>query len=165
LCSNNATIRRQRAERAVLSGLTAVLSSPEFIQEIVAEIREMRRLKHAKTKDTSARIGDLTERRDNLVEAIATKGLSASPGLARGLERAEEELARLKAEQLRPTMCEANVMRLQADLPIRTVRAIDSLEERLKRGDIPVAREELKHHVGTVTIDADDARCGSTAKA
>lgn len=47
------------------------------------------------------------------------------------------------------------MVRLQADLPIRTVRAIDSLEERLKRGDIPVAREELKHHVGTVTIDAD----------
>jgi hypothetical protein len=47
------------------------------------------------------------------------------------------------------------VTRLLADLPTRAARALEQLEKTLAGGDVARARQELKSHVGTVTVEAD----------
>ncbi|MGH9444187.1 MAG: hypothetical protein ACRD3O_00350 [Terriglobia bacterium] len=55
-----------------------------------------------------------------------------------------------------PAASGADVTRLLADLPARAVRAVEQLEETLAAGDVPRAREEIRQHVGTVTVEADE---------
>jgi hypothetical protein len=47
-------------------------------------------------------------------------------------------------------------MDLLADLPARAARAVDRLEAMLAAGDLVRAREAIREHVGTVTVEADE---------
>jgi hypothetical protein len=46
--------------------------------------------------------------------------------------------------------------RLLADLPMRAAQAIHRLEETLAGGDVIRARKEIRVHVGSVTVQADE---------
>jgi hypothetical protein len=48
------------------------------------------------------------------------------------------------------------VTRLLADLPMRAAQAIHRLEETLAGGDVIRARKEIRVHVGSVTVQADE---------
>ena len=50
----------------------------------------------------------------------------------------------------------ADVTKLLADLPKRAERAVIQLERTLAAGDIAKARQEIRDHVGMVTIEADE---------
>lgn len=156
LCGNNATLRRQLVEREVLAGIKRDLSSPEIIEEICRRARAALKVSKPKAADHSGRIEQLKREIENLADAIASGALRASPALAKKLTVAEEELERLTSALVAPAAPVADVTRLVADLPARAVRAVERLEETLAAGDLPRAREEIKQHVGTVTIEADE---------
>lgn len=156
LCGNNATLRRQLVEREVLAGIKRDLSSPEIIEEICRRVRATLRTGKPKAADHSARIAQLKRETENLADAIASGALRASPTLAARLTAAEEELERLTRAQAAPAAPAADATRLLADLRARAARAVERLEETLAAGDVPRAREEIKQHVGTVTVEADE---------
>ncbi|HUN76257.1 MAG TPA: recombinase family protein [Steroidobacteraceae bacterium] len=157
LCTNNAWLPRQLAEHEVIAGIKREMRSPEVIEEICRRYRAALR-STAKVKTVSkARIGVLRAEVENLVAAIATGALRASPGLAARLTGAESELEQLTSTQAEAAApAAAEVTRLLADLPARAGRAVDQLEETLASGDVPRAREEIRGHVGTVTVEADE---------
>jgi site-specific DNA recombinase len=154
LCANNAMLRRQVAEAEVLAGIKRELRSPEVIDEIVRRVRAALRARKPKAPDHSARIRQLRAEVENLADAIASGGLRASPTIAAKLTAAEGELERLTAQPEPVRM--VDVTPLLADLPDRAERAVMRLEETLGAGDVPKAREEIRGHVGTVTIEADE---------
>jgi hypothetical protein len=88
--------------------------------------------------------------------AIAQGLPRASPALAAKLSAAEDELERLRAARPEQPTAVATVEHLMADLPKRAKRAVDDLEKTLASGDVPRAREEIRGHVGTVSVDADE---------
>lgn len=47
------------------------------------------------------------------------------------------------------------MIELLADLPKLAERAVDRLEQTLGSGDVTRAREEIRSHVGTVTVEAN----------
>ena len=154
LCSNSATLRRQLAEAEVTGAIKRELRDPVVIQEICRRVRaQLREGKHAKRLDHSGRIAQLRAEVENLTDAIAGGALRASPAIAARLRAAEQELERLTLAPTpaRPT---ADVTRLLADLTKRAEQAIDRLEETLAKGDIARARQEMKDHVGVVSVEA-----------
>jgi hypothetical protein len=154
LCENNAMLRRQLAEAEVLAGIKRELRSPEVINELVRRVRAALRARKPKAPDHAGRIKHLRVKIDNLADAIASGALRSSPTIAAKLAAAEGELERLTAAQAESVRA-VDVTPLLADLPARAVRAIEQLEATLSNGDIPKAREEIRKHVGTVTIEAD----------
>ena len=46
--------------------------------------------------------------------------------------------------------------KLLADLPARARRAVEQLEKTLAAGDVTKARQEIRNHVGVVTMEADE---------
>ena len=155
LCGNNAMLRRQVAEAEVLAGIKRDLRSPEVIDEIVRRVRSALRARKPKVPDHSARIRQLRVEIENLADAIASGALRGSPTLAAKLSAAECELERLAAAQTEPARV-VDVTPLLVDLPAKAMLAVERLEETLAAGDIPKAREEIRKHVGTVTIEADE---------
>ncbi len=154
LCENNAMLRRQVAESEVLAGIKRDLRSPEVIEEIVRRVSAALHAKKPKTADNCGRIAQLRAEVENLADAIATGALRASPTIAARLTVAEGELERLTAE--RPAASVVDITPLLFDLPARARGAVDRLEETLAAGDLPQAREQVRGHVGTVTIEADE---------
>ena len=155
MCGNNAMLRRQVAEAEVLAGIKRDLRSPEVIDEIVRRVRAALRARKPSAPDHAGRIKQLRAEAENLADAIASGALRASPTLAAKLTAAEAELERLTATQAEPVRA-VDVTPILADLPARAGRALERLEETLAAGDIPRAREEIRTHVGTVTIEADE---------
>jgi hypothetical protein len=66
------------------------------------------------------------------------------------------ELERLEFAQAAPVAAVTDITRLLADLPARAARVVERLEETLAAGDLPRAREEIRRHVGMVTMEADE---------
>ena len=93
---------------------------------------------------------------ENLTDAVASGAFRASTALAKRLAAAEEELAQLEAVQAQRATPAVNVERPLAELPTHAVRYLERLEETLAAGDLPAARQEIKAHVGTVTVEADE---------
>ena len=107
--------------------------------------------------DNGAHTAKLRAEIDNLADAIASGALRASPTLAARLTAAESELERLSTAPLAaPSPSGADLTQLFTDLPARAARAVDRLEETLATGDVARAREEIRAHVGTVTVEADE---------
>lgn len=155
LCNNDALLRRQIVEAAVMAGIKRELGSPALIDEICRAVRARARASTSKTEDQSARIAQLRAEIENLADAIAGGVLRASPVIAARLSAAESELERLLATQVPAATPAADLTRLLADLPARAGRAVERLEETMAAGDVARAREEIKQHVGTVTVEAD----------
>jgi hypothetical protein len=161
LCSNNAILRRQAAERAVLAGIRRAMQSQEVIDEICRRYRAARRNPKSKAPDvTEARMIELRAQVDNLADAIATGALRNSPALATRLAAAERELAELAESRAPvPLRLDTRVTPLLTDLPARVAQAVERLEETLTQtlaaGDIARARSEIRAHVGTVKVEAD----------
>lgn len=118
-------------------------------------MRAIVRAGQPKAPNHAARIAQLKEEAANVVEAIASGALRGSPALATRLRAAEQELERLEGEQGQAAPVE-DVTRLLADLPKRADRALEHLERTLASGDVPRARQEIKDHVGSVTVEADE---------
>jgi site-specific DNA recombinase len=157
LCSNNAILWRHVAEREVTAGIKRDLRSPEVIAEICRRARAaVRNRPRQKVADHSARIAQLRAEIDNLADAVASGALRASPTIAARLSAAEAELERLEFGQAAPVAAVTDVTQLLADLPARAARAVEHLEETLAAGDLPRAREEIRRHVGMVTMEADE---------
>ena len=157
LCSNNAIVWREVAEEKVTAGIKRDLLSPVVIEEICKRARALLRASKPTAPDHSARIAQLKSQAENIAEAISTGALRASPTLAARLAAAEAELERLQAEQAAHTKTRvADVTRLVADLPKRAARAVEQLERTLASGDITLARQEIRQHVGAVTVEADE---------
>lgn len=80
----------------------------------------------------------------------------ASPTIAARLTTAESELERLlvAARAAGPSRV-VDVTPLLRDLPVRSARAVDKLEETLASGDVHRARAEIRAHAGTVAVEAD----------
>ena len=157
LCANDARLNRAVAEREVLTGIKSQMRSPAVIEEICKRVRAALRAKAPKTPDHAARIAQLKAEVDNLADAVASGALRASPALAKRLATAEAELQQLESAAVQaPAPAKADVTRLLADLPARAGRAVDELEVTLSRGDVARAREEIRRHVGTVTVEADE---------
>jgi DNA invertase Pin-like site-specific DNA recombinase len=159
LCTNSAMLRRQVAEAEVTAGIKRDLRSPDVIEEICRRVRATLRetTRRAKPPDHAAPIAQLKAEIANLADAIASGVLRTSPTLAaRLMATAEQELARLAAAQPTALRPRADVTRLLADLPRRAELAIDRLEETLAAGDVARARQEIKAHVGNVTVEADE---------
>lgn len=156
LCSNNAMLKRHATEAAVVEGIKRDLRDPTVIEELCRRVRARLRTPKAKPIDSSARIATLQQQLDNLANAIASGALRASPTLATKLQAAEAELGQLQGAQAQPTAPKANVEQLLADLPKHASHAVERLEETLASGDVARGREELRSHVGTVSVEADD---------
>jgi hypothetical protein len=157
LCKNNARLKRTEAEAAVLSGIKSAMSSPEILAEIGRRYRAAQRQPKVKAPDHTARIAQLRTQIDHLADAVASGALRSSLTLASRLAAAETELLELEQRQAAASQTPvANVTRLLTDLPARAARAVEQLEETLTKGDIVRARNEIKAHVGTVTMEADE---------
>lgn len=156
LCTNDARLRLKVVQTEVLAGIKRDLRSPEAIEEICRRVRSALRKPKPKALDNAARIERLKAEIANLADAIASGVLRASPTLAARLTATEAELEQIQAAPAETAAPEADVTRLLADLPERAARAVDRLEETLAAGDMARARTEIKQHVGTVTIEADE---------
>lgn len=156
LCTNDALLHREVVEAEVLAGIKRDLCSPVVIEEICRRVRAALRAPKLKAVDHSARIAQLKAEIGNLADAIASGVLRASPTLAARLASAEDELTLLQSSQAAPTAPVVDVVRLLADLPARAARAVDRLEETLAAGDVACARQEIRTHVGSVTVEADE---------
>ena len=156
LCANDALLPRAWVEANVVAGIKRDLRSPVVIEEICRRVRAALRAGKPKAPDHCARIAQLKTEIGNLVDAVASGALRASATLRARLATAESELEQLSATQAQPAARTADVTRIVADLPTRAARALDQLEKTLGSGDVSQARQELKKHVGTVTVEADE---------
>ncbi len=155
LCKSDALLGRQVAETEVLKGIKRQMRDPAIIKEICAQVRAALRAPKPKAPDGAARIAQLKVEIGNIADAIASGALRASPTMASRLAAAEAELERLETAA-RQTVPQADVTALLAGLETRALRAVDTLEETLAAGDIVRARQEIRDHVGVVTVEADE---------
>ena len=80
----------------------------------------------------------------------------ASPALSSRLAAAQAELERLESVKVASAAPVADVSLLLADLPTLATRAVEKLEQTLALGDVTRARQEIRDHVGMVSVEADD---------
>ena len=92
--------------------------------------------------------GELKQEIDNLVGAMATGALRASPALAARLTAAEDELGRLVALAAKPAL---KVVDLSARLMVRFTKMLDRFEEYLAR-DPNRARAALRQVCGEIPL-------------
>lgn len=153
-CSNNARFRRDAAERVILEGIRRDLAAPAVVDEVLRRVRaRLRELSKPKAVP-QARIRELEQQIENLVEAVAAGGLRGSVSLADRLRTAEAELSSLKAQaEAAPA---ATVERLLPELAARYARQLDQLPQVLT-GDVTRARTALAAHVGPLTVTATAA--------
>jgi DNA invertase Pin-like site-specific DNA recombinase len=156
LCGNDALLHRERAEFEVLKGIKRELRSPAVIKEICRRARTALSASKPEVPDNAARIAQLKAEIGNIADAIAGGVLRASPTLAARLADAEAEFERLQAADQEAAAPQPDITKLIADLPKRARRAVDRLEETLAAGDLTRARQEIKDHVGVVTMEADE---------
>jgi len=156
LCTNNATLRRHVAEKEVLAGIKRGMSDPLVLAEISRRVRAEMRRPAPKVADGSARVSQLQAEVENMADAIAQGMLRASPALAARLMAAEDELLHLQAARPAQPLPVASIERLLANLPVRAKQSVEHLEETLASGDVTRAREEIRGHVGSVSVDADE---------
>jgi hypothetical protein len=127
-CANNALLPREWVEANVVAGIKRDLRSPVVIEEISRRVRVALRAGKPKAPDQSTQVAQLKTEVANLVDAIASGALRASPSLAARLAAAEGELERLTAVDSQPATKSVSVTRILADLPARAARALEQLD-------------------------------------
>ena len=103
-CQNRLTVRLDRLEEAVLSGLQERLLTPEltkaFVQEYTREINRLRAESTAHHDETKNRLVTLNRQIENIVDAVAVG--QASPALLGRLEKLELEKIELENDLAGP---------------------------------------------------------------
>lgn len=155
LCKSDAMLGRRVAEAEVLKGIKREMRDPAIIKEICSRVRAALRTPKLKAADGAPRIAQLKAEIGNISDAIANGALRASPTMATRLAAAEAELDSLEIAA-RQAAAPKDVTALLAGLEARARRSVDKLEETLAAGDIPRARQEIRDHVGTVTVESDE---------
>jgi site-specific DNA recombinase len=156
LCKNDAMLGRHVAEAEVLRGVKREMRDPAVIKEICRRVRAALSAPKAKAPDSAARLAQLKAEIGNITDAIAGGLLRASPALAARLASAEAELEGLESVARAEAAPKVDVTQLLADLPARARRAVERLEKTLAAGDVTRARQEIRNHVGVVTMEADE---------
>jgi hypothetical protein len=161
LCSNNAILRRQAAERAVLAGIRRAMQSQEVIDEICRRYRAARRNPKSKAPDvTEARMIELRAQWTTWPMPLPRAPCAIRPHSLRGWRQRSANW-RSWPRVAPPYRCAwiPRVTPLLTDLPARVAQAVERLEETLTQtlaaGDIARARSEIRAHVGTVKVEAD----------
>jgi hypothetical protein len=132
-------LRGVLAAIAVLcAGIRAALANDEALDEIERRVRKVLAACRKAKPDNRARIADLKGQLENLVNAIATRGMRSSPSIGRRLAEVEDELARL--ETVRP---ESTVVPLVTDIRDRAKGIIKRLPV-LPESDPEKARAALR---------------------
>lgn len=155
-CSNSARLHRTKAEEGVMEGIRRTFLDPAVIEEAKRRARALIRTRTAKPMQSQAqRRHALQAQIENLADAIAQGALRASPSIAAKLRDAEEELARLAAQAKVPA---GDVERLIPRLVEEIVLAVQELPKALAAGNIDLARQELKAHLGAIRVVAEPTR-------
>ncbi|HTC14284.1 MAG TPA: recombinase family protein, partial [Steroidobacteraceae bacterium] len=153
-CSNSARLHRERAEEGVLAGVQRQFLDRAVLDEANRRARALIRARAAKpTQSHAPRIKELRAQIANLAEAIAQGALRASPSIAAKLREAEEEFARLEAQERAPAA--DHIERLIPRLVGEIERAIMELPKTLAAGNVDLARQELKGLVGSIKVVAE----------
>jgi site-specific DNA recombinase len=155
LCTNDARLGRQTAEKEVLAGIKRQMLSPEIIDEVCRRVRAQLRKPAPKAIDHQPRIDQVKAEIGHLVDAIAGGVLRPSPALATRLATAEPEVVELEAAKAVVKAPTADVTLLLVSLPGHARRAVKDLERTLAAGDVTRSREEIRDKVGVVTVEAD----------
>jgi hypothetical protein len=117
--------------------------------------RWSRRARRKRFPTRAGRTRSLKEEIANLTDAIAQGVLRSSPAISEKLGAAEEQLARLEAQPVRQI---ADVERLILRLSEEIRSAIEALPKALAAGNVDLAREELRGHLGSVRAVAEPER-------
>jgi site-specific DNA recombinase len=155
-CTNDARMRRRDVEEALVRGIKRELLTPAAIKETCRQVRELILKPREAPPNHKARISDLKFQIENVMEAIASGMMKASPALGAKLRDAETELEELEQDQLASESAAATATRLIPDLTAIVTRAVENLEETLASGDVARSRQEILAYVGKVTVEADE---------
>jgi hypothetical protein len=110
------------------------------------EIREI----ETKGPDKGARIHELEQQVEHLVDAIAEGGLHTSRTLGQRLQAAEREVETLKASQ-----AESPQLRIEQLIPRladRWRQLVGNFEKQFRPEDIPAFRQEIGHMIGPIRV-------------
>jgi site-specific DNA recombinase len=155
-CTNSARLHRVKAEEGVMQGIRRTFLDPAVIEEVKRRARALIRARTAKPVQSHAqRRQELQAQVENLADAIAAGALRSSPALAEKLRAAEEELAHLDSQAVRPV---ADIERLIPKLAEEIVLAMEALPQTLAEGNVDLARQELKGHLGSIRVVAEPTR-------
>lgn len=154
-CSNDVRIALKVVEPLLLDDLRQSLRDPAAMAETRRRLRQRLHARNVAPKVTEAQVQRAEREVANLTDAIATGVLRASPALAARLQQAEDNLARLQAERVRPAST-TNVERLVADLDGRIERVVGDFERALLAVDTERSRQEVRDLLGQLKVEADD---------
>jgi site-specific DNA recombinase len=156
-CPNDARLHRDKAEAGVLEGIRRIFLAPEVLEEGQRRARALIKARTAKpSPDAHAmRTRSLKNEIANLADAIAQGALRSSPAIAEKLRASEEELARLEAQPARPV---ADIERLIPRLAEEIRSSIEALPKTLAAGNVDLARQELRGHLGSIRVVAEPRR-------
>jgi site-specific DNA recombinase len=154
-CASDVRIKRTVVESGLLRGIKSDLLTPEIIADIGREARQsLREAARATPPSDPRRLASVEEEIRNLVDAIASGALSASPAMAERLAQVEAELAALKvaARPVKP----AEIERLVGLVVDRYRVIVEALERSLPEADIEQARAQLRALFGSIKVVADE---------
>ncbi len=155
-CKNDARLGRQVAEAEVIKSVKREMRDPAVIKEICRRVRAALSAPTAKAPDGAARMGQLKAEIATITDAIAGGLLRASPALAARLAAAEAELERIASDAQQggsaQGRCDEAAGGLTGTRPAGSGTARKDLGGRRRTR----AREELRNHVGVVTMEADE---------
>jgi len=132
----------------VESRLLGPIKRDLFSDEMVAEVQRRYAKAMASRRERPSNAGRIEQLKGevaNLVDAIAAGMLRSSPVLAQRLTAAETELARLEAQDAKPT---ADVVQIPILLQERYRHLVQGLETALARGEVNRARTLLRQLIG-----------------
>ncbi len=154
LCSNRLGVPRAIVEARLLEDVKASLLAPDVIADVVRRVREgVAEAQRAPAPDAK-RIATLEAEIARLVDAVASGVLAPSPAVRERQERAEGELARLRAATAAP------VDKVERMLPkvVETYRAMIANLEEVARRDVAKARASLRALLGdAIVLRASDS--------
>jgi site-specific DNA recombinase len=151
-CGNGFRVVRAVVEGKLLRAISDDLMSKEYLDEFKKDTRRiLRERRAAGSQERATRDAKLPELRAqiaNLVEAIATGKLRASPALAARLATAEDELAVLEATAGDADADLTQIADLLPQAERRYKALVTELPKALNRGDVGAARAKLKGLLG-----------------
>jgi site-specific DNA recombinase len=147
VCANGISVRQSIVESRLLAPIKTELLTPEKLEDLRRRVAQ-KAATAPKPVNPAPRIAELRRQIENLTEAIATGALKASPALADRLTVAEEELARLTAQVVKPA---AKIVELPARIMARFKMMVERLEEYLAR-DPNRARAALREICGEIPV-------------
>ena len=137
----------------MLEGIKRELLSPSAIQEIRRRVAKLIKATKPPTDESKA-IAKAEAEISNLTDAIANGLLKTSPALARRLQAAEQELARLRAKAARPRP--GSVQQIMPRLVDEYRTLVEDLAGSLTEINVTRARCELRKLIGDIQVNASE---------